>query len=68
MAGALLRWFLHSAQIMGRIDERNVRKRLGEIADEPLGFGVVFLREEAYIVAQRQQSLEKLPCVLVSTE
>jgi hypothetical protein len=37
-----------------------VRKRLGEVAELPLGTGVVLLGEQADVVADREQSLVDL--------
>ena len=45
-----------------------MRKHLREVTDHAAGAGVVFFREEADIVTQRQQVLEELPCLFVSTE
>jgi len=34
-------------EVEGRVDEGDVRKRLGEVAQLPLCFGLPFLREKA---------------------
>src|SRR5262252_2584634 len=46
-------------QIQGRSDESKVRKRLRKIADLPLRLRIVFFRQQADIVANRQQALEQ---------
>ena len=52
-------------QVIGRIDEADVGKRLREIAElTPLN-GVVFLGQEPQVVADREQAFVELPCVIV---
>ena len=42
-------------QVHGRVDKADVGERLREIAHQPLRLGVVFLRQQAHVVAQTQQ-------------
>ena len=49
--------------IIGRVDQRDVGKRLRKIAELALRPDIVFLGEEPDIVAQADQPLEELPCV-----
>ena len=46
-------------QAQGRSDQCKVRERLREIAKLPLRRRIVFFREQANIVAQREQTFEK---------
>src|SRR5215470_4230289 len=49
-------------QAQGRSDERKMRECLREIAKLPLRLRIVFLGEQADIVAQREQTLEQGRC------
>jgi hypothetical protein len=49
--GTLLARLRGSGDIVRRVDERNMRKCLGEVANQTLGARVIFLREQADIVA-----------------
>src|SRR5665811_13612 len=57
-----------AAEIGGAVDGREVREGLGEVAAQPLGGGVVFLTQEADIVAQSQQLLEELHGILLAAK
>jgi hypothetical protein len=46
-------------QVQSRSDERKMRKRLREVSDLPLCSRIVLFREQADIVAKRQQALEQ---------
>ena len=43
---------------MRRIDEREMRERLGEVAKLTTAMRIVFFRQQPDVVAQRQQALE----------
>src|SRR4051794_34753730 len=49
---------------MGGIYERNVGKRLWEVADESVRPRIVLLREQSHIVAQAEQAFEEPACVV----
>ena len=49
-------------EAMSGINERNMRKGLGKISNQPSGFRRVFLRQQPDVVAQANQSVEKV-CV-----
>src|SRR5260370_4300194 len=57
---ALLRRALRAGQVVGSVDQRDVREGLWKISDLATEARVVLLREKSDIVAQRQQALEKL--------
>src|SRR5205085_2059228 len=48
------------AEREGRLDQGEVRERLGEVAELAQGDGVVLLGEEAEVVAKVEQALEQL--------
>src|SRR5690349_2953107 len=58
VAGALLARLSRVADIVGRIDERDVRERLRKIAQLALSARVVFLGEQPNIVAQADEPVE----------
>src|ERR1700754_1366722 len=61
--GALLAR-LHSIQnIVRGVDERNVGKRLREVADQALSCDVVLLRQQANVVANAKQPFKQAPRV-----
>ena len=45
--------------IVRGVDEPDVGERLGKVADQAPSFGVVFLGEQAHVVAQSDQSREQ---------
>src|SRR5262249_27254962 len=49
-------------QVQGGSDESEMRERLREIPDLPPRLGIVFFREQADAVAERQQALEQGAC------
>src|ERR1035441_4927672 len=51
-------------QIEGRSDQRNIREGLGKVADQPSALDVVLFREQAQVVAQREQACKQLPGIL----
>ena len=57
--GALFGRALAAGQIEGGVDQRYMRKRLRKIPDLALRARIVFLRQQAEIVAQPEQSFEK---------
>ncbi len=57
--GALVCSAVYAAQAAGRIDEGEVRKCLGKIAQLPLGRRVVLFRQQADIVTQRDQAIKQ---------
>ncbi len=48
-------------KIKGRRNQRNVRKGLGKISDQPPALYIVLLREQTHIVAQLEQTRKQLP-------
>ena len=46
-------------EVQCRIHQRDVRERLGKVADQPAGLRVVFLRNQTDVVAKSEQTLEK---------
>lgn len=58
VAGALLGGLARSGKILRRVDQRHVRKRLWEIADQPSCSRIVFFREQPEVVADREQPVE----------
>src|SRR5271169_5999934 len=58
--GALLRWALRAGQVVGGVDQRDMREGLWEVSDLAREARVELLCEKSDIVAQRQQTLEKL--------
>src|SRR3546814_7233092 len=61
---ALLGRLVGAAQVLGAVQKRDVRERLREISHLPARGGVIFLREQPHIVAQRQEPLEQLPGIV----
>ena len=61
----MLRGSIGSGQIMGGVDQRDVREGLRVIADLPSCDWIVFLGEETDIVPQREQSLEQRAGVIM---
>src|SRR5215510_5841412 len=59
LLGALLDRLFKARQIVSGVDQRHVRKGLREIADLALEMRVVFLAEQAQIIAQRDQAAEQ---------
>ena len=59
MPGTLLAWLRRMSDIVCRVDKRDMGERLREVADQALSAGVVFLREQADVVAQADQPLEQ---------
>src|SRR5690242_17248837 len=57
---ALLRGALRAGQVVGGVDQRDVRESLWEVSDLAREARVVLLCKKSDIVAQRQQALEKL--------
>ena len=53
--------------IMCRVDQREVRERLREIAELAAAAGIVFLGEQPDVVARRQQALEQLARLVVAS-
>ena len=58
LAGGLGHFLLVFHQVEPGVNQRNVRKPLREIADEPFRIGVVLFGEQPKIRAQVEQSLE----------
>ena len=56
---ALLRRLRRARQVVRGVDQRDVRERLREVADQPLASRVVLLGEQADVVAQREQPFEE---------
>src|SRR5690606_4244589 len=59
---------MSTRQIERRVDEADVRERLRKVAGKPLLRGIVPLRQQAHIVANRQQSLEHARRVVMAAE
>ena len=51
--------FVVAVEVEGGIDQRDVRESLREVADQAFALDIVFLGEQAEIVAQRKQALEE---------
>ena len=51
--------FVVAVEVEGRVDERDVRESLREVADQAFAIDVVFLGEQAEVVAQGEQALEE---------
>src|SRR4051795_1157903 len=54
-------------QVAGGVDQGHVAERLGEVAYQAARAGVVLLRQQAEVVAQREQPLESLHSLLVAS-
>src|ERR1700730_2857592 len=63
VSGTLLAWFRRTGDIVRRVNKRNMGECLGEAANQTLSASVVFLREQADVVAQADQPLEQVPRV-----
>ena len=61
---ALLRGSLRAGQVVGGVDQRDVREGLRKVADLAGEARVVLLGEESDVVTQRKQVLEKLAGLL----
>jgi hypothetical protein len=59
----MLGWSISPCQIVGCVNQSDVRERLREIANLPSGSRVVFLRQQPDIVAQFEKPLEHPPRV-----
>src|SRR2546423_6894816 len=59
----MLGWPVCTRQVMRRIDQRDMREGLREIADLPAGSRVVFLRQQSEIVPQVEKPFEHRPRV-----
>src|SRR3712207_708969 len=55
-------------EVAGGVDQPDVGERLREVAELPPGERVVLLGQQADVVADRQQVLERPPGVLVPAE
>src|SRR5262245_47375371 len=66
LASALCRGPSRGQQIVPRVDDADVRKGLRKVAELPLGARVVFFRQEAEVVPERQQSLKKILRLVVA--
>jgi hypothetical protein len=51
VSGPLLARFLRPIEIMRCVDQRDVGKGLGKIAQQPFAGGIILFREQAKIVA-----------------
>ena len=60
MVGALAQRIFGKHQIVGGIDQGNMRERLRKVADETLGARIVLLRQQPDVVARPAQALEQL--------
>ena len=56
-------WSFHMCQVHGGVNETHMTERLGKIADEPFCVDVIFLGEEADVVAEGEEPLKGLLCV-----
>src|ERR1700676_3381790 len=56
---ALLCRAFHPRQVERAVDERNVAESLRKIADQPAAARIIFLAQEADIVAQTYQSIKQ---------
>src|ERR1700681_1915506 len=64
VARAPLRRLLVLPQVVGGIDQGDMGKRLWKVTDHTAAPRVVFLGEQAEIVAQRQQTIEQGLCLV----
>ena len=55
------------SEVVRRVDERDVRERLREVADEALCLGIVLLGQQPDVVSQAKQSLEQLTGIVRAT-
>ena len=55
-------------EVEGRVHEREVRERLGEVAEQPARLRVVLLRQQAEVVAEIDQPPEQLVRLVVAAE
>src|SRR5580698_9770082 len=53
---------------MRRIDEREMRERLGKVAELAAAVRVVFLGQQPHVVAQRQQALEQSESLVMPSQ
>src|SRR5437868_6445198 len=60
---ALLRGFLRVAHrvayVVSRVDQRDVGQGLGEVAGQPTRPGVIFFRQQAEIIGDRDNAVEQ---------
>ena len=68
MLRALLGRFSIMREITGGIDQREMRKCLREIADQALAARLVFLRQQADVIAQGQQAFEQRHRLVAAAE
>src|SRR3954452_24190418 len=61
----MLGWSISPCQVMRRIDQSDVRKRLRKITDLPAGSRVIFFRQKPDIIAQLEEPLEHPPRVVI---
>ena len=59
VSGTLLAWLRRMGDIVRRVDERDMGECLGKVAHHTLSASVVFLREQADVVAQADQPLKQ---------
>src|SRR5262249_43761165 len=60
LLGALMHGLAHARQVIGAVDQGQVRKRLRKIADQALGARIVFLAQQADFVAKSDQPPEQV--------
>ena len=59
---------VHPIEVEGGVDHGDMGEGLGEIAHEASKARIVLLREEAEIIAQRQETGEEVPGIALATE
>src|SRR5262245_21165572 len=59
LASTLLGGLAPAGQVVGGVDESDMREGLWEVADQTAGLDVVLFRQQAEVVAQLEQSIEQ---------
>ena len=67
-AAAMLRRPARAREVARRIDDRHVAERLREVTQHAARPRIVFLGEQAHIVAQREQSIEEPDRIALATD
>ena len=68
MSGPILGRTGNPCEIQGGIDQPDVAERLRKITEHSPPQGIVFLGQQADIVAESAQPFEQTPCVVVTAE
>ena len=57
-SGSLPHRLFQTCEIVSRVDKRDVRECLGEIANQPLCLWIVFFGQKSDIISEREQPFE----------